>query len=292
MQRIALLGLGTMGSRMAANWINRGFSVSVWNRTRAKAEPLAAMGAAIAASPGAAAENADIVWAMVADDDASRDVWLGGEGALAGIRPGAIAIESSTLSPAWVRELAGLAAASGVDFLDAPVGGSKAVAAEGKLAVFVGGEAAVLERARPAFEAIGGRIHHLGPHGAGATWKLINYMMAGAQIAGAAEGLTLAAKAGIDVAKAAELIAGGVTASPAVTGKLQRMIEKRLGDPDVALRLVAKDQRYALALARSLGVTLEMIAASAEIYRRAEAEGLGDLDLAAVIEAVAPKSSG
>jgi 3-hydroxyisobutyrate dehydrogenase len=292
MQRIALLGLGTMGSRMAANWINRGFSVSVWNRTRAKAEPLAAMGAAIAASPGAATENADIVWAMVADDDASRDVWLGGEGALAGIRPGAIAIESSTLSPAWVRELAGLAAASGVDFLDAPVGGSKAVAAEGKLAVFVGGEAAVLERARPAFEAIGGRIHHLGPHGAGATWKLINYMMAGAQIAGAAEGLTLAAKAGIDVAKAAELIAGGVTASPAVTGKLQRMIEKRLGDPDVALRLVAKDQRYALALARSLGVTLEMIAASAEIYRRAEAEGLGDLDLAAVIEAVAPKSSG
>jgi 3-hydroxyisobutyrate dehydrogenase-like beta-hydroxyacid dehydrogenase len=277
---------------MAANWINRGFSVSVWNRTRAKAEPLAAMGAAIAASPGAATENADIVWAMVADDDASRDVWLGGEGALAGIRPGAIAIESSTLSPAWVRELAGLAAASGVDFLDAPVGGSKAVAAEGKLAVFVGGEAAVLERARPAFEAIGGRIHHLGPHGAGATWKLINYMMAGAQIAGAAEGLTLAAKAGIDVAKAAELIAGGVTASPAVTGKLQRMIEKRLGDPDVALRLVAKDQRYALALARSLGVTLEMIAASAEIYRRAEAEGLGDLDLAAVIEAVAPKSSG
>ncbi|MEJ0013845.1 MAG: NAD(P)-dependent oxidoreductase [Bauldia sp.] len=289
MQRIAIIGLGTMGSRMAANWINRGFAVTVWNRTRGRAEALAVAGAEIAASPRAAAEGADIVWAMVADDDASRQVWLGEAGALAGIARGAIAVESSTLSPAWARELAGLAHAQGVDFLDAPVGGSRAVAADGNLAIFVGGDAAVLEKARPAMEAIGGRIHHLGPTGAGATWKLINYMMAGAQLAGAAEGLVLARQAGIDVAKAAELIAGGVTASPAVTGKLPRMVDRRFGDPDVALRLVAKDQRYAVALAQSLGVKLEMIAASAEIFRRAEAQGLGDLDLAAVIEAVAPK---
>lgn len=286
MQRIGLIGLGTMGSRMAANWINRGFALTVWNRTRARAEPLAAAGATIAASPRAAAEGADFVWAMVADDDASRQVWLGEAGALAGIRRGAIAIDSSTLSPAWVRELAAEAGAKGVDFLDAPVGGSRPVAAEGKLAVFVGGDAAAFEKARPAFEAIGGRIHHLGPTGAGATWKLIHYMMAGAQIAGAAEGLALAQKAGIDVAKAAELIAAGVTASPAVVSKLSRMVERRLGDPDVALRLVAKDQRYAVALARSLGVNLEIVAASAEIFRRAEAQGLGDLDLAAVIGAV------
>jgi 3-hydroxyisobutyrate dehydrogenase len=289
MRRIALLGLGTMGSRMAANWIKRGFDVTVWNRTQSKAEPLAAAGARVAKSPREAAKDANIVWAMVHDDDASRGVWLGGEGALSGIGQGAIAIESSTLSPGWIRELASLVAARGAGFLDAPVGGSKSVAAEGKLAVFVGGEAAVLEKVRPALEAIGGRILHLGPVGAGATWKLINYMMAGAQVAGAAEALKLAVAAGVDIARAAELIAGSVAASPAVIGRLPRMVERNFGEPEAALRLIAKDQRYVLDLAHSLGINLEIVAASSEIYRRAEEQGLGALDLAAVIDAVTPK---
>ncbi len=154
MQKIAILGLGVRGSGVAANWLKKGFAVSVYNRTRAKAAPLAAAGARIASSPRDAATDADIVVAMVADDDASRKVWFGEDGALAGMKRGAIAVESSTLTPDWVRELAAAAVAKGCDFLDSPVGGTKHAAAEGKLVLFVGGYAAALDRARPALEAI------------------------------------------------------------------------------------------------------------------------------------------
>ncbi len=125
MQRVAILGLGIMGGGMAANWLAKGFAVSVWNRTRAKAEALAGKGAKIAATPREAATGADFIFAMVADDAASRSVWLGADGALAGAKSGAIGVESSTLTPDWVRELARQAQAKGVGFLDAPVGGSR-----------------------------------------------------------------------------------------------------------------------------------------------------------------------
>jgi len=125
MQRIALLGLGTMGAGMAANWLAKGFSLKVWNRTRAKAQPLSDKGASVGATPRDAAEDADFVFAMVADDSASREIWLGYDGALGAARPGAVIVESSTLTPTWVRELAGHVQAKGCGFLDAPVGGSR-----------------------------------------------------------------------------------------------------------------------------------------------------------------------
>jgi 3-hydroxyisobutyrate dehydrogenase len=150
MQRIALLGVGTMGAGMAANWLKKGFPLSVWNRTPARAEPLVAQGATLAATPHGAAEAADIIVAMVADDDASRAVWLGPTGALESAKPGAILIESSTLTPDWVRELAGKARERGCRFLDAPVGGSRQAAAEGQLTFFVGGDAETVEAARSA----------------------------------------------------------------------------------------------------------------------------------------------
>ena len=114
MQRVAILGLGVMGGGMAANWLAKGFEVSVWNRTAAKAQPLAGKGAKVAATPREAAQGADFIFAMVADDDASRSVWLGPDGALAGAKSGAIGVESSTLTPDWVRELGGQAQAKGV----------------------------------------------------------------------------------------------------------------------------------------------------------------------------------
>ncbi len=154
MQRIALLGVGTMGAGMAANWLKKGFPLTMWNRTPARAAPFAAKGATIAATPREAAEGADIIVAMVADDDASRDVWLGPSGALENAKPGAILIESSTLTPDWVRELAGKAEERGCRFLDAPVGGSRTAAAAGQLVLFVGGDAETLEAARPALEAV------------------------------------------------------------------------------------------------------------------------------------------
>ncbi len=292
MQTIALLGLGAMGNAFAVRWRAAGFPLTVWNRNLAKAEALLASGVSIAGTPRDAAAGADIVVAMVSDDDASRGIWLGADGALAGVRPGAVALDMSTISPPLARDLAGLAGKAGAQFLDAPVAGGPAAVAAGKLAIFVGGPAAALEKARPVLAAIAGRIDHLGPAGAGATWKLINYMMAGAQLAGLAEALTLAAKAGIAPERAGDLIRSSVVASPAIVAKLPRMIERRFGDPDAALRLVAKDQRYALALARSLGADLDILPVVAELYARAEREGLGDLDLAAVIDSVSRRSGG
>lgn len=286
MQRIAMIGLGIMGHGMAANWLAKGFSIAVYNRTAAKAQALVAKGARLAASPREAAEGADVVVAMVADDAASRSVWTGPNGALAGMKAGAIGIESSTLTPAWVRELAGLAKAKDADFLDAPVGGSRPAANEGKLIFFVGGEAGVLARARPALEAVSGKINHLGGTGAGATWKLINNMMGASHLAILAEGLALAAKAGIDQGQAVELIRNGAMASPIVLTKLQRMGDRAYAAPDFALKLMLKDVGYAAGLAAALGAKLEVVPAVVETYKRAVAKGHGELDTAAVREAV------
>lgn len=286
MRTVALLGLGAMGAAMASRWRSKNVPLVLYNRSPAKAAALEAAGARLLPTAREAAAAADIVVAMVVDDDASRQIWLGPDGGLAGARSGAIVIESSTVSPAWARELAALAARKGAACLDAPVGGGPAAAAAGELAIFVGGEAATLEKARDALEVVGSRIEHMGAAGSGAAWKLINYMMAGAQLAGLAEALTLAAKAGIDPARAGELIKKSVVASPAIVGKLPRMVERRFAAPDAALRLVAKDQRYALDLARALGADLEILPVVAAMYARAEREGLGDLDLAAVFQSV------
>jgi 3-hydroxyisobutyrate dehydrogenase len=271
---------------MAANWLAKGFAVTVYNRTRAKGEALAAKGARIAETPRAAAEGADFVVAMVADDAASRGVWTGADGALAGLKAGAIAIESSTLTPGWVEELAGLVRARGGDFLDAPVGGSRAAANDGKLIFFVGGTAETLARARPALEAVGQAIHHLGPTGAGATWKLINNVMGAAHLAVLSEGLALAGKAGIDLKQAAELIKAGVSASPMVLNKIGRMSEGRYGEPDFSLKLMLKDVAYAEALAGTVGLALDMVPATGAVYRRGGAKGLGELDVAAIKETI------
>jgi 3-hydroxyisobutyrate dehydrogenase len=286
MQRVALLGLGIMGSGMAANWLKKGFSLAVYNRTRSKAEALAAQGARVADTPRQAAEDADIIFAMVGDDTASRAVWLGEDGALAGAKPGAILVECSTLTPDWVRELAENAREKGCEFLDAPVTGSKAAAAGGQLNLFVGGEAATLEKARPALEAISKQINHLGAVGTGATWKLIVNMMTAAHLAALAEGVALAEATGFDLQQVAPLILNGPSGSPAVQMKLPRIAERRYDDTDFSLRWMLKDVRYALALAEQSGLRLTTVEATAEVYQQASEKGLLDLDFAAVAEAL------
>ena len=283
MQRVALLGLGTMGAGMAANWLAKGFQLSVWNRTPAKAQALAAKGAKAAATPREAAAGADCIFAMVADDAASRSVWLGDDGALAGAKSGAVVVESSTLTPDWVRELAGHARAKGCGFLDAPVGGSRQAAASGELRLFVGGDAATLDKARPALIAIGNKIDLLGPAGAGATWKLINNQLVAAQIAALAEALDVARKAGFRPVQISSLILNGAALSPIVKLKLPSMLAGDFEPTDFALYLMLKDARYATALAQSLGAPADMISGAVKAFARAEAKGLGAKDIAAVV---------
>ena len=274
MKQIALLGVGTMGAGMAENWLKKGFSLAAYNRTRAKAAALAEMGARVADTPREAAMGAELVLAIVADERASRDVWLGENGALAGAGPGTILVESSTVPPEWVGELARLAGERGCEFLDVPVGGSKAVAASGGLTLFVGGDAATLERARPALEAVGRQIVHLGPSGAGATWKLIHNMMLAVHVAAAAEAIALAEQAGFDPAQTASLIANGPAGSGIVQFKMPRFKERRFDAPDFALRHMLKDSRYALALGERFAMRLDLVRAAADVYQRADEDGL------------------
>jgi 3-hydroxyisobutyrate dehydrogenase len=283
MQRVAILGLGIMGGGMAANWLAKGFEVSVWNRTAARAQALAGKGAKLAASPRDAAQGADFIFAMVSDDDASRSVWLGPDGALAGAKSGAIGVESSTLTPDWIRELGHHAHAKGCGFLDAPVGGSRPAADAGELRFFVGGEPQTYEAARPALAAVGSRMDLLGPLGAGATWKLINNQLGAGQMAALAEALEVARKAGFKDEQISELILGGPAASPMIKLKLPRMLARDFEPADFALNLMLKDARYAAALAQSLGAPAGMIEGAVKAFARADAKGLGAKDIAAVV---------
>jgi 3-hydroxyisobutyrate dehydrogenase len=281
--KVAVLGLGIMGAGMARQLFARGFDVTVWNRSAEKAEPLGAAGARIAATPADAARGVDVVHAMLADDDASRTVWMGEHGALGAMRADAIAIESGTLSVEWMRELAAAAATRGVGFLDAPVTGSKAQAESGSLSFLVGGPPDVLERARPMLSAMGGNIVHLGPHGNGAMMKLINNFMCGVQVASLAESIGMAARSGLDVGLAANVLASGSPGSPLVKNISQRMV-KRDYSPNFFVKLMAKDLGYARAAFARAGIDLASADVARERFLEGMRAGLGDRDIASIVE--------
>jgi 3-hydroxyisobutyrate dehydrogenase len=285
-QQVAVLGIGIMGNGIARNLLKAGFPLAAYNRTRAKAEPLAELGAAVADSPHAAAAGADIVIAMVGDDHASRAIWLGENGALAVAPANAVLVECSTLSLEWVRELAGRCAALGLDFLDAPVTGSKDAAESGELKLMVGGDAAALERARPVLASISTQLIHFGPSGAGALIKLINNLMVATQVAALAEGLNLAEQGGLDLAQVVPFLVNARPGSPVVKGKAARIAAHDYADTQFALRWMHKDATYAMRAADEFGVPMPTLAAARELYRMAHNLGLGEQDFAAVAEAL------
>ncbi|MGH9408725.1 MAG: NAD(P)-dependent oxidoreductase [Vicinamibacterales bacterium] len=283
MDSAAFLGLGVMGSGMASRLIDAGWSISLWNRRRERASALVAKGARLATSPQDAAASAAVVISMVADDEASRAIWLGDEGALAGAKPGTILIESSTLSPRWIEELAAAAAKGGCDLLDAPVTGSKTQAASGQLLFLVGGDARAFDRARKAFDAMGRDALHLGPTGSGATLKLINNFMCAVQSVALAEAIAMIELSGLDVARALAMLMDGAPGSPLCKAVAPRM-NGRDYSVNFALALMRKDVAYAMAEADRAGVSLRTAAAARERFDAAIAEGWGDKDFAAVVE--------
>jgi 3-hydroxyisobutyrate dehydrogenase len=288
MLTVGFIGLGTMGAGMAGRLIEGGFPLSVYNRNPDRAASLVARGARLAASPRDAAQGADIVMAMVADDQASRQVWVGERGALEGMREDAIGIDSSTLSPAWVMELAEKA---GRPMLDAPVTGSRVQAAAGQLLFLVGGEAGVLERARPALRVMSRDIVHLGPAGSGARMKLVNNFLCGVHAASIAEAIGFIERSGLDREKALAILTNGAPGSPMVKSLADRMAARDYGIY-FALHLMDKDLRYAAAEARSHGVTLRTAEAAEDLFREACDQGWGDRDLSAVVEAVRGRENG
>lgn len=287
-QSVALLGLGTMGSGMAANVLKAGFRLAVWNRTAAKAQPLAEKGARIASTPADAAAGAEIIVAMLADDAASRHVWLGENGALAAAQEGAILIDSGTVSPAWISELSSHAAQRGLQLLDAPVTGSRTHAEGGQLSFLVGGDEAALDIARPVLEAMSKEIVLLGPVGSGAKLKLINNFLCAVQVASLAEGLTWIERSGLDRDKALEFLKSGAPGSP-LLGSLSARMTAQDYSVNFFLRLMTKDIRYAENEAASCDVELSTALAARRLFENAIEQGYGDKDMSAVIEPLRKK---
>lgn len=281
--KVAVLGLGIMGSGMARQLLAAGFEVAVWNRSADKAQPLADEGARIAASPADAGNGAAIVIAMLADDAVSRAVWTGEDGALAAMHEGAIALDSSTLTGGWVTELAALAEARGVRFLEAPVTGSRDQAAQGALRFLVGGAADVLEAARPVLDAMGSATVHLGPVGSGATVKLANNFLCGVQAASLAEALALFEKRGLNVEQAVSVLTEGAPASPLLKAVSRRMLD-RAYDPHFFVPLMAKDLSYAGQALAEAGIPSTIAEAARKRFLDAAAAGHGEQDIASIIE--------
>lgn len=283
--RVAVLGLGIMGGGMGGRLVSAGFPLSVYNRNRDKAAKFAADGARIAESAREAASRSEIIISMVADDVASRNMWLGENGALAGAPAGSILIESSTLTVGWVKELAALAAAVGCDLLDAPVTGTKPQAASGELLFMVGGSPTALAKSREVFAVLGRDAVHLGGTGSGALMKLINNFLAGVQAASFAEATSLIDAGGLNRDKAWSILTNGAPGSLIIKTIAARAAA---GDATVnfALRLMAKDLRYAGAEAAQRGLALHTGASALAVFEQGIAKGLGDEDLSAVIKAV------
>ncbi len=283
--RVGFVGLGTMGAAMAERLIAAGFEVAVHNRTRAREEPLEALGATRAASPAEAARGADLVVVIVSDTPDVDQVAFGSEGIAAGLAPGALLIDMSTIAPDATRAYAARIAEQGSAWLDAPVSGGSEGARNGTLSIMVGGDAADLERARPVLSAMGTTITHVGPVGAGQLAKAMNQVVIAGTYAAVAEGIVLGLKAGIDVEAALAALAGGAAGSWGLVHRGPNVVRNDypLG---FRVRLHRKDLGIALDAARALGAPLPVAALVEQWETGLIARGHGDEDVSAIARVV------
>jgi len=276
--RVAFLGLGIMGRAMATNLAKAGHEVTVWNRTEGKEVE----GARTAASPAEAARAAEVVWMCVSDTKAVENVLFGTQGAHESLTEGMIIADSSTISPSATRRFAERAQAKGVQYVDAPMTGSKAGAESGTLIFILGGEEAAIEKLKPLFAAMGKKIFRMGETGKGQAAKLVMNLQIALIYEGFAEALTLAAKLGVDINALVPLIQASMVHSGVVEYKAPFVL-KRDFSPNFPLRLMHKDLKLALEAAKELRVRLPGLETVEEIYDVADEDGHGDLDYAATL---------
>ncbi len=281
-QSIGFIGLGIMGQPMATNLVRAGYKVTVFNRTRSKAEPLEKAGARVAISPAEAARDADVVISIVSDSAAAEEVILGKGGALETLRAGAIVIDSSTISPIVSRRLACHTAGKGAQMLDAPVTGSKHGAEKGELTFMIGGERAVLDRAMSVLQVLGKKHIYCGQNGSGLAAKLAQNVIQAAMVEVFCEGFVLAAKAGVQPRTMFEIVQSSM-ARASLTDFKAPFIFKGDFTPYFPLKLMHKDLALAMEAAYAQGVAMPTAAAVKEVYGAAKAKGKGDQDYAAVI---------
>ena len=286
MTTLGWVGLGAMGGRMVKRLLDARFPVVGYNRTPAKARWLAEAGMTVAGSAREVAEGGEVVFSMVTDTKALAAVTGGADGILAGLRPGAVYVEMSTVSPEAIRALGAQVAARGAAMLDAPVSGSVATLEQGQLSFMVGGDPAVLDRVRPYLAAIGPTITHVGPLGLAVTMKIATNLGLAVQMAAFSEAVLLAEKAGIARERAVEVLLRSVIASPMVKYRGPFV----LGMPAEAwfdVVMMQKDLGLALELGRRLGVPLPTTALTGEMLVAAQGLGLGRHDFAVLFDVLA-----
>ena len=279
-ERVAFIGMGIMGAPMARNLAAAGFDVTVWNRTRSRAE---ALDLPIADTPAEASAASQATITMVVDSPQVEEVLFGENGASEGMGPDHVAVDMSTIAPTAARSIA--ERLGPVPFIDAPVTGSRPKAEDGTLTIMAGGEQEHFERVRPVLEAMGKLVLRVGPSGHGQMAKLINNTLAAVNAAALAEGLTLAGRHGLDTEALLEVVAAGSGASAMQQLKARPMLDREL-DPLFKLEHMLKDVRHCLAEARALGVELPLAERAERLYAAAAERGLGQKDFAAVIEIV------
>jgi len=278
---VGFIGLGLMGKPMAQNVLRAGFPLVVWNRTRVKAEDLVRAGAKLAASPRETAAQCDVLITIVSDPPALEEVLWGAHGALDGLRAGSLLIDSSTVSPEMARRLAGGCANRHVDFLDAPVTGGTWGAEKGELVFMIGGKAEVLERAKPVLETMGKRFFLLGPNGAGQAVKLGMNLLLALEVNAFAEALALVTATGVPAERLVEVMQSSMGRSPLLDVKAPLML-KREFPASFPLRLMHKDVRLALDLAKEYGVALPAGTAAYATYSAVKDSSTDDPDFSAV----------
>jgi 3-hydroxyisobutyrate dehydrogenase-like beta-hydroxyacid dehydrogenase len=279
-QTIGFIGLGIMGGRMAKNVLKAGYALRVYNRTAAKAEPLRALGAAVAGSAREAAAGAEVAIAMVADPPALSAVLDGPDGVFAGCRPGTLVVDMSTVDPDTSRAMAAKAHALGLRYLEAPVTGGVGAAEQVTLTIMAGGTPDDFAAAKPLLESMGKKILHVGPMGHGSVLKLAANLVAASIITAMNEGLVLTTKAGLDPALVLEVL---TERSPLIGRTGNRVLAGEFS-ANFPLRLSHKDVQLALAAARSLNVPMFGLGAVSQLQLAALAKGLGELDQTATIQ--------
>ncbi|WP_223068994.1 NAD(P)-dependent oxidoreductase [Paenibacillus caui] len=283
MKKIGFIGLGTMGAPMVSNLIKKGYKTAVYNRTASKAAPLAEEGASIAATPREAAKGQDVVITMVSDDASISAVYEGPDGLLAGIGKGTTVIDSSTISPAFSKKLAGQVEELGGTFLDAPVTGSKPAAIDGTLVFMVGGPAETVEAQQDIFDTLGKKVLHMGENGTGSVAKLAHNTIVGINNLALIEGFAIASKSGLPVDAFLELVQLGSAGSKAAELKGRKIIEHNF-DNQFSLSLMLKDLKLASSLTDGASIPSPMLNLTKTLFQSGQTQGFGDEDLSSVVK--------
>lgn len=284
-ESIGFIGLGIMGSGMAANLLRAGFNVTVWNRTPARITPLAAAGAAVADNPAAVAESSTIIVTCVSDTPDVEEVILGSRGIINGVRSGSLVIDCSTISPNATKAIAAQLEARGVWMLDAPVSGGSEGAAKGTLSIMVGGDGAQVTRAMPVLQAMGKTITHVGGQGAGQMAKLVNQILVVVTMQAVGEALLFAQAGGLDLERTLTAVGGGAAGSWMLNNRGPQVI-RRDWRPGFTIDLQQKDLRLVLEAADQLGVPLPSTAQVFQNYRALQQLGLGGEGNHALVKAL------